>query len=247
MTVEDVRAACQDLAAQGVQPSGNTLVHYVHTRGERLSKRTALAHLRALADAGEVFMPVRPEPPPPPGPVPAPVPAVRRPSAPALERRAPAVPPDPVAQAETALDAAREAMQVAALALSLVDGIMNNGQRFGHLMTDDPARPALRQAAKEADFAYRCAWQALEAARQSQAQRQAAERQTLAHQWVQDHAPAVVQELARAQSTFRRVQALPETPDKFRAFSTARYALQQAHLAYSQALGQAPTTNGSTP
>ena len=79
MTVEDVRDACQALAAEGVQPSGNTLVHYSHTRGARLSKRTALKHLRALADAGEVFTPVRPEPPP--VPAPAPVPALRLPAA----------------------------------------------------------------------------------------------------------------------------------------------------------------------
>src|SRR5262245_60149676 len=46
MTADELEAGCLALEADGQPASGNALVAFAHARGQRLSKRTALAYLR---------------------------------------------------------------------------------------------------------------------------------------------------------------------------------------------------------
>ena len=174
-TLEDIHTACLALAADGCTPSGNTLVRYCHARGQRLSKRTALKALQALADAGEVFQPVRPAP------APAPAAAARPPrlamwqrfaahqqqqarTAPAPDPVQQARPVDPVARAVQALDAARYAMDDAVMTVFVAGGLIVDGTRYGGYAPDDPTRSMVQQTAKEATAAYSQAWQDLQRA-----------------------------------------------------------------------------------
>jgi molybdenum-dependent DNA-binding transcriptional regulator ModE len=239
LTLDEVRTTKAALEAQGEYASADKVLRTIG----RGSKKTVLKHLRTLAGASGPRAPVA-------TPDPVPVPMSEAPVSTAdpvavLERRAP--PPDPVAQAEAAVDDAREVMQMAAWRLSLVDGILHNSQRHGYLLSDDPARAAFREDAKAADIAYRRAWGALQEARQTAAQRQAVAAQTAREAWVREHRPEVVSELQRAEQTYAKVQKLPDDPQKPKAHYAARHLLQTARAAYSQALALAPVnTNGHT-
>jgi predicted adenine nucleotide alpha hydrolase (AANH) superfamily ATPase len=117
----------------------------------------------------------------------------------------------------------------------LVDGLLH-----GSLHRDDAIH---QQALADVDAAkrhYDVCWQACQYAHAQQAQQQAAQQQQARKAWVQQARPEVVAELARAQATLARVRALPETPDKPRAFNTARYASERAKDAYNAALQTAP-------
>lgn len=247
LALEDIRTAAQALAAEAVQPSGNTLVRYFHTRGQRLSKRTALAHLRALADAGEVFPPARP----------APVPLSSADDDPVYHGASAAVPApvpvhkampvlDPVTQAEAALAEARDDLLQLKGYFFCTKDLLADGILHGSLHPHDPIHQQALADVDAAKRAYDLAWQALTEARQSQAQRQAAQQQQAREAWVQQHRPEVLRELQRTEQTYTRVQALPEDSSKPKAHYAARHLLQTARQAYQAALAMAPTANGAS-
>ena len=228
--------------------------------------------MKELAAAGEVFQPVLPVPAPlsqaDDDPVshvaPAPDPDAQADAAhqqqratwarfaasqqPRAQQAPPPVPaPDPVQIAEAALCETREALLHAKLVPLATQPLPIAGILRGSLHPQDEEPDQALEDLAFAKSAYDEAWQALTEARHRHAQRQAAQRQARADAWVAQQHPALAAELARAQETLARVRALPETPDKPRAFNTARYALQQARTLYSQALAMAPVdTNGST-
>jgi predicted GIY-YIG superfamily endonuclease len=83
-------------------------------------------------------------------------------------------------------------MDDAVLVLSASAGLIHEGTLYGGYAPDDPTRHTVQQTAKEATAAYQEAWQAFQDARQQQAQREAAQRQTRVEAWVQAQHPALV-------------------------------------------------------
>src|SRR5262245_19370233 len=207
MTYADVATAAAVLRSQGVLPSGNRILTWMHGQGQKASKRTILKFLKQGAGAptpmdqfGALQVPslqsalqdtpaqaevARIQEPPP-----APV-AVQEPVAPA-----PAVSLDPVVRAEEALTAAeealvvaREAMQHQVMALSLVNGYVLDGRRYGHLHPDDPERQYLQGETQRATGEYYATWERVTQARQAHTQAVQAYRKRHQEQWIAVHQP----------------------------------------------------------
>ena len=110
-------------------------------------------------------------------------------------------------------------------------------------MADDPALPMVKRTAKETTRAYREAWQAYSDARQSQAQRQAAEMQHARERWVREHHPHRVCELDAGGGDLTAGQGLAREPKSQAPLPRPGMLLHQAKRP-SQAMAMAPTANG---
>lgn len=209
MTIDDVRTACQALSAQGVPPSGNTVLAWLKTHGRRGSKRTALKYLHELAAAGAVWQPVRPEPAPacveharvpvPPEPVcEADDDPVYHPT-PAAASAAPPVPADPVTQAEQALQEAEAHFAEVQDSLLQAKGVVLctrnvsvDGVLYGSLHPHDAIHQTALDDVVMAKQSYDQAWQQREDARQELERVTKAHREVHQKRWVQVHRPDLV-------------------------------------------------------
>jgi hypothetical protein len=240
MTYEDVNRACAVLEQEGRTPSGNTVLAHLKARGLPASKRTVLKYLKLRQPVPSPALTTADD---------DPVYHVSPPSAPVPVGASPpvqqAMPSDPVAAAEAALMDARDALVHAKLYLMATRDLVMDGILHGSLHPHDPIH---QQALADVDAAkreYDRCWAALAEARQQQAQQDAAQQQAAREAWVRVYRPEVAAELTRAEETYRKVQALPDDPQKPKAHYAARFVLQQARAAYQQALALAvPSTNG---
>jgi hypothetical protein len=237
VSCEEARALAEELVAQGVQPSGNTLVTAAHAAGRPMSKRTALKHLEVLAAQGVTFAPAAPLRTAEDDPVYHTASPVHRdtPSAP----EAPAV--DPVAVCEQSLQAAerhffdaRDALMQAKLYFIATRNMAVDGILHGTLHAEDEIHQEALADVDEMKRDYDTAWQRREQARyalESAIKRYKRQQQ---EQWVAVHNKAIVRNLHIWSEKLRTA-----TSDYAHAEAKKNYALVQ--FAYQQALNEAPT------
>jgi hypothetical protein len=244
MTVDDVRALCQAMAAAGAQPTGRGLVRYSHQRGLKLSKKTALAALQTLAEAGETFTPAAPVPLEPVAYEVRQDPShqdqvrlVTEPLEPVVE--------DPVAVAEAAVrqaaaqaDIARENMDAAVLALWLSRGLIIEGVRYGGYAESDEARTLVQESARLAMGHYRTCWRDVEQARTQLGQVIRVYRRQAAEAWVQRNRRELVANMHHWGEKLRTA-----TSDYAHAEDKKNHSLLR--FAYEHAIAEAPV-NGVT-
>lgn len=228
MTALDVDRACLALEAEGVTPSGNSVLRHLQQRGVPASKRTVLKYLRLrrLAEAGGPatgFSTAQdaPEYGAPQGPVEAAERALRL--------------------AEVHLGDARDALVQAKTVLLATQPLPIQGILRGQLQPSDDF-PA--QALEDVDLCkrdYDAAWAQREAARQELERLHRLHREADQKAWVAQMRPQLVETLAHWQEKLRTA-----TSDRMHA--QAKKEFQSAMYQYQQAVAQAPYThNGTTP
>jgi hypothetical protein len=130
----------------------------------------------------------------------------------------------------------RDALQKALLDLFVVAGVVVDGQRYGPLAANDPARDAAKHAAVAAQQDYEQAWSALLAAQAALTAAQTAQRLQAKERFVEKHHPALVAEWQDAQ---RDLHA-PDLSDRQRDAAKVRF--QDVQYRYQSAVHAAPTS-----
>jgi hypothetical protein len=236
LSVEEVRAIAEELVAQGVQPSGNTLVTAAHARQRPMSKRTALKHLEVLAAQGITFTPAAPVP-------------IRTADDDPVYHTAPAPAVDPVAVAEAALKAAerhffdaRDALMQAKKDFLATQPLPVQGILHGSLNPQDEIHQEALADVDSAKRDYDTAWQRREQARYTRDQAKEAPLEAAKRAWVAHYRPQVVKSLAATQKKMARTDLSRwERADAVQQYGFAR-------LAYNEAMNEASAAlNGATP
>jgi hypothetical protein len=254
LSLDEIRQIAEHLCQQGVTPSGNAIVQYCHANRKRISKRTALKHLQALAAQGVTFTPAAPvlvgmtttldpmhyHTVSPEDTQDLPAPAAPAPAAPAV---------DPVAVCEQAVKAAerhfldaRDALMQAKLYLLATQQMPVQGILHGSLHQGDEIHQEALADVDEHKRLYDAAWQRREQARYARAQAKKAHLEADRHAWVAHYRPKVVASLAATQARVDRTDLSRwERADAVQQYGFAR-------LAYNEAMNEAlAALNGVTP
>jgi hypothetical protein len=252
MTIDDVREIALHLCERGVMPSGRTVVAYAHATHRQIARKTALAHLQALAAEGIVWQ-VAPA---------APAPRteegagmtttleaveyeVRQDPSPQDQGRSMTTTLEPVAEgpiaaaeaalreAETSFQDARDALLHAKLQLLACQGLSVQGVLHGSLHPQDEIHA---QAVEDVDAHkrdYDQSWQTREQARTALDQAVRVYRRQAAEAWVQRHRRELVANMHVWGEKLRTA-----TSDYMHAEAKKNHSLLR--FAYEQAVAQAP-------
>jgi hypothetical protein len=142
-----------------------------------------------------------------------------------------------VQQAEVDVEQRRSALRDALLDLLVVGGIVADGQRYGPLAPNDPARDAAKHAALTAQRDYEAAWSQLLAAKATLTAAQTQGTRAAQEAWVKAHRPDLVLAL---QGTTAEIASATDERSRF----VAKHEHQRAMFAYQQAVAQAPVGEG---
>jgi hypothetical protein len=141
-----------------------------------------------------------------------------------------------LADAEVAMDQAREMMEEATHRLFLSSGVVHGGTRYGAWLPSDPDREHLLATAVQTQDAYRVAVQSWEAARDKVSSAVRKYRRERQEKWVASHQPTLVMHLNHWQERLRRA------PSDL-AHAEAKKNLAHARFQYETAVGNAPYTD----
>jgi hypothetical protein len=230
MERREVANAIEQLEREGTPVSNlniKRLLGYGSMR-DIVGHRKALAtlpELRVDASAAEDPVPIAKTLDPVPDTDPAPV--VRTPADPIAMAEA------LLADAECAMDQARDVMDTAALALLLSSGVVHQGTRYGAYLPSDPAKDLLTQSAAHATDSYRHAVGEWERCKDSLASAIRHYRRGKQERYVATHQPELVETLAHWRERLR-------TAPSDRAHAEAKKNLQQATFDYERAVATAP-------
>jgi hypothetical protein len=229
LSVDEVHALAEAVAAAGGTPSGRTLVRAAHQRGLKLSKRVALLRLEALAAAGVTFAPA--VPPPPRAPVASPPVPVVDPVQAAAQRKQEAA-----ARCKEAL----AALLAAKTTLIATRNVLIDGVLHGTIPPTDPIHREALRAVAEHKRRYDAADADYEQACVHLAQMQQLAKRQEQEQWVAHYRPEVAANVAR----WKAKKDLPDLSRWEKADAVQQYGFAQ--LAYNEAMQEALTAVNGT-
>jgi hypothetical protein len=166
MTIDDVREARDELAAEGAYPSANAIVCWLQRNNIAGNKKMVLRYLHELG-------------------LPRKEPRMLSPVEMAATQ---------LADAETTLDTSRSAMQEACLQLLLSQGYVYMGVRYGAWLPSDPAADGVARTAVHTQDAYRRAMADWERSRDQLAHVRLTTERRQQEAWTDLHHPELRQE-----------------------------------------------------